>query len=108
MIFVIDEKAESSQKTFARFSSILRFAPFMKADTRKTLFSFLVELAVYTILITFYFFLVLHFLGSWLEGLGKESIKLYALVAITLIIGQAVLLEWVTTFLFRLLRGRSE
>ena len=72
------------------------------------IFSFLVELAVYTILITFYFFLVLHFLGSWLEGLGKESIKLYALVAITLIIGQAVLLEWVTTFLFRLLRGRSE
>ena len=107
MIFVIDEKAESGQKTFARFLPSCAL-PFMKADTRKTLFSFLTELVVYSILITFYFFLVLHFLGSWLEGLGKESIKLYALVAISLIIGQAVLLEWVTTFLFRLLRGRSE
>ena len=80
----------------------------MKADTRKTLFSFLAELALYSILITVYFFLVLHFMGNWLERLGKENIKLYALVAITLIIGQAILLEWVTTFLFRLLRGRSE
>ncbi len=80
----------------------------MNADTRKTLFSFLAELALYSILITVYFFLVLHFLGNWLEGLGKENIKVYALVAISLIIGQAVLLEWVTTFLFRLLRGRSE
>ena len=80
----------------------------MKIDTRRTLLSFFAELVVYSALIVAYFFLVLHFLGSWLEGLGKESIKLYALVAITLIIGQAVLLEWVTTFLFRLLRGRSE
>ena len=80
----------------------------MKADTRKTLWSFLVELFIYTIGITVYFFLVLHFLGSWLEGLSKENIRLYAIVAISLIIGQAVLLEWVTTFLFRLLRGRSE
>ena len=32
----------------------------------------------------------------------------YALVAILLIIGQAVVLEIVTTFLLRLLRGRSE
>ena len=47
----------------------------MKADTRKTLFSFLAELALYSILITVYFFLVLHFLGNWLEGLGKENIK---------------------------------
>ena len=80
----------------------------MKADTRKTLWSFLIELLIYTFGITVYFFLVLHFLGSWLERLGKENIKLYAVVAISLIIGQAVLLEWVTTFLFRLLRGRSE
>jgi len=80
----------------------------MKIDTRRTLLSFFAELVVYSGLIVAYFFLVLHFLGNWLEHLSKENIKLYAVVAIGLIIGQAVLLEWVTTFLFRRLRGRSE
>jgi hypothetical protein len=80
----------------------------MKIDTRRTLLSFFAELVVYSALIFAYYFLVLHFLGNWLEHLSKENIKLYAVVAIGLIIGQAVLLEWVTTFLFRLLRGRSE
>jgi len=80
----------------------------MKIDTRRTLLSFFAELVVYSALIVAYFFLVLHFLGNWLEHLSKENIKLYAVVAIGLIIGHAVLLEWVTTFLFRLLRGRSE
>lgn len=80
----------------------------MKAEDRKTLFSFLIELAVYGILVAAYFFLVLHFLGDWLADLDKRSVRLYALLAIGLIIGQSVVLEWVTTFLFRLLRGRSE
>ena len=51
---------------------------------------------------------LLHYLGDWLQHLNTENTKLYAVVAIGLIIGQAVLLEWVTTLLFRLLRGRSE
>ena len=80
----------------------------MKSDTRKTLFSFLGELVVYAILVVVYFFLVLHFLGDWLSRLDQRNIKLYAVVSIGLIIGQAVVLEWVTTFIFRLLRGRTE
>jgi hypothetical protein len=51
---------------------------------------------------------VLHFLSGWLLELHLHHVKLYALVAILLIIGQAVLLESVTTWLFRLIRGRSE
>jgi len=80
----------------------------MKSDTSRTLFSFLAELVIYSLLVVAYFFLVLHFLGGWLQHLDKQSIRLYALVSICLMIGQAVLLEWVTTFLFRLLRGRTE
>ncbi len=80
----------------------------MNSDTRKTLYAFLGELLVYGVLVVGYFFLVLHFLGDWLLHLNKENTKLYALIAIGLIIGQAVLLEWVTTLIFRLLRGRSE
>lgn len=80
----------------------------MKAGARKALTSFSIELVVYGVLVTAYFFLVLHFLGDWLSRLDKQSIHLYAIVSIGLIIGQAVVLEWVTTFIFKLLRGRSE
>jgi hypothetical protein len=80
----------------------------MNIETRKTLVSFSIELFVYSILVVAYFFLVLHFLGGWLFDLEKHEIKTYALVSIGLIIGQAVVLESVTTFLLRFLRGRSE
>ena len=80
----------------------------MTPEARNTFFSFLIELVVYGLLVAAYFFLVLHFLGGWLADLDKRSVRFYALVAIGLIIGQSVVLEWVTTFLFRLLRGRSE
>jgi hypothetical protein len=80
----------------------------MKAETATTLRAFLLELAVYAVLVTGYFFLVLHFLSGWLQELHLHHVKVYALVAIVLIIGQAVLLESVTTWLFRLIRGRSE
>jgi hypothetical protein len=81
----------------------------MKAETSTTLRAFLVELVVYGILVTGYFFLVLHFLSGWLQELHLHHVKVYALVAIALLIGQAVLLESLTTWLFRLLRGgRSE
>jgi hypothetical protein len=80
----------------------------MKADRAATLRAFAIELAVYAVLVTAYFFLVLHFLSGWLQDLHLHHVTVYALVAIALIIGQAVLLESVTTWIFRLLRGRSE
>ena len=80
----------------------------MKSDTAKTLRAFLVELVVYAVLVVGYFFLVLHFLGEWLYQLELDHRYTYAGVAILLIIGQAVVLESLTTLLFRILRGRSE
>ena len=69
----------------------------------------LIELPIYGALVVGYFFLVLHFLADWLGRLHADHTLLYAIVAIALIIGQAVLLESVTTLLLRLLRGgRSE
>jgi hypothetical protein len=80
-----------------------------KKDKMKTLRAFLVELAVYGVFVTAYFFLVLHYLSGWLQDLHLNHVKIYALATIVLIIGQAVLLESVTTWLLRLLRGgRSE
>jgi hypothetical protein len=75
---------------------------------QRTLRAFALELIIYAALVTAYFFAVLHFLGGWLVHLERQHIRAYAAVAILLIIGQAVVLEAVTTGLMRLLRGRSE
>jgi hypothetical protein len=83
--------------------------PRSKTEIRRTLRAFLVELLIYAVLVTAYFFAVLHFLGGWLVRLATEHIRTYAIIAILLIIGQAVVLEAITTGLLRFLRGgRSE
>ena len=78
-----------------------------KKEKTKTLRAFLVELAIYIVFVTVYFFLVLHFLADWLQDLYLHHLKLYAFMAIVLIIGQAVFLEAVTTWLLRFLRRRA-
>ena len=78
----------------------------MKQDAGKSLRAFAAELAIYAVLVTGYFFLVLHVLGGWLYRLETQHRVLYALVALLLIAGQAVVLDAVTTVLFRLVRGR--
>ena len=80
----------------------------MKVETARTFRAFLIELALYAVLVVSYFFLVLHLLGDWLYRLESHHRYTYAGVAILLIIGQAVVLENVTTFLLRIIRGRSE
>ena len=80
----------------------------MKKETAKTVRAFAIELVTYALLVIAYFFLVLHFLGNWLYQLEINHRYLYAGLAILLIVGQAVLLESLTTFLIRLIRGRSE
>ncbi len=84
-------------------------SPRSKTVVRRTLRAFALELVVYAALVVVYFFAVLHFLGGWLVQLETHHIRVYAVVAILLIIGQAAVLEAVTTSLLRLLRGgRSE
>jgi hypothetical protein len=80
----------------------------MEKETARTLRAFAFELAIYAVLVVAYFFLVLNLLGRWLYQLEVHHRYTYAAVAILLIIGQAVLLESLTTFLIRLIRGRSE
>jgi hypothetical protein len=80
----------------------------MKKETTRTLRAFAIELAIYSLLVVAYFFLVLHFLGAWLQQLEIHHRNTYGGVAILLIVGQAVLLESVTTLLLRTIRGRSE
>ncbi|HZR06827.1 MAG TPA: hypothetical protein VFA61_13455 [Candidatus Udaeobacter sp.] len=80
----------------------------MKKEIATTVRAFAIELAIYALLVVAYFFLVLHLLGAWLYGLEIHHRYTYAGLAILLVIGQAILLESLTTFLIRLIRGRSE
>jgi hypothetical protein len=80
----------------------------MRKDAARTFRAFAIELAIYAFFIVAYFFLVLHLLGEWLYGLEIHHRYIYAALSILLIVGQAVLLESLTTFLIRLIRGRSE
>ena len=76
----------------------------MKKETARTLRAFAIELVIYAFLVVAYFFLVLHFLGGWLYQLESQHRYTYASVAILLMIGQAVLLQNVTTLLLRFIR----
>jgi hypothetical protein len=80
----------------------------MKKEAIKTLRAFVIELLVYAVLVVVYFFLVLHFLGDTLHRLEHTHRVIYAAVAVLLMIGQAVLLQNITTFLLRLIRGRVQ
>ena len=68
---------------------------------------FLLEIAIYSVLVVAYFLLVLHFLGGWLKDRFDHDRWEYAFVALGLMLGQAVVLETVTTLLLRLTRGKS-
>jgi hypothetical protein len=76
----------------------------MKKDSAKSLRVFAIELAIYAVFVTAYFFLVLHLLGNWLYQLDMQHRILYAVVALLLIAGQAVVLDAVVTLLLRFLR----
>jgi hypothetical protein len=78
----------------------------MNKDGAKSLRVFAIELAIYAVLVTAYFFLVLHLLGDWLYRLETQHRITYAVVALLLIAGQAVVLDAITTLLFRFLRRR--
>ncbi len=80
----------------------------MKREVENSLRSFLVEFVVYTILVAAYYFLVLHLLGAWLNGLFRSDRTVYAWVALGLIIGQGVLLDALTKLLLVWIRPRTE
>ncbi|HXU75676.1 MAG TPA: hypothetical protein VN794_03865 [Methylomirabilota bacterium] len=81
----------------------------MNPQAKKWLKSFLIELVVYAVLVFGYFFLVLHFLGGWLNRLFEHDRKWYAVAALGLIICQGIVLEGLTRALLSLIKpGEDE
>ena len=74
-----------------------------KPNLQKLVRNFIIELAVYGILLVIYFFAVLQYLGGMLSNLFLNNTTLYAIAGLALIITQAVVLEAVTSYLIRLL-----
>ena len=97
-------RGAAKREAGSEMREMARRAPTIK-EKKKTLWAFLIELVIYVVFVTGYFFLVLHFLADWLRDLYLHHLTLYGLMAIVLIVGQAVFLESVTTWLLRLLRG---
>ncbi len=71
----------------------------MNARRRRLIRNLIIELIIYGILLIVYFLTVLRFLGEPLTRLFHLDPWVYALVALVIIVAQAVVLEWVTSFL---------
>ena len=80
----------------------------MKPELEKSLRSYLVELVVYAALVAVYYFLVLHFMGPWLAEFYKSNRKSYAVLALSLILAQGLMLEIVTRWLLAWLKPHGE
>lgn len=69
--------------------------------------SYFGETILYAGLVAGYYFLVLHFLGGWLNHLFLHDRQLYAGLALALIIGQGFLLEALTRLLLSLFKSHT-
>ena len=75
-----------------------------KSKIRTLIINFIIELIFYGILVVAYFYLVLRYLGEFLNNLYHDNLLVYAILGLTLIVAQAVVLEAVTSFLLDRLR----
>lgn len=77
----------------------------MAVDKKRRLAgTFVAETAIYGVLVVIYFLLVLRFLGAWLKDIFDHQRALYAGTALLLMLGQGVVLELVSTGIFRLVK----
>lgn len=67
---------------------------------RELIRNFVIELIVYGILLVIYFFVALRFLAQPLSTLFSNSLVVYGIIGLGLIVIQAVFLEFITSFLF--------
>ncbi len=71
----------------------------MTPQAKRLIRNFILELFVYGVLLVIYFFSFLQFLDEPLYNLFKQNLWLYAGASLLLMVVQAVVLGWVTSFL---------
>jgi hypothetical protein len=67
---------------------------------RQMIRNLLIEMVVYGLLLVGYFYVALRFLGEPLKNLFDQSLTFYAISGLILIVVQAVILEFITSWLF--------
>lgn len=72
-----------------------------KMEPRKLFRNLLIEIIIYSMLIFGYYLLVLRWLGEWIASIFNSNLYLYAFAGLGLIIVQAVLLDFLTSFLMK-------
>ena len=70
--------------------------------------AFAIELLLYAALVVAYFFFVLHYLSGWFKELHDHNSTLFAVMALVVMIGQAVGLQIVCDSLVWLVRKRKK
>jgi hypothetical protein len=80
----------------------------MKPEFKAFLKDASLELLVYGFLVVVYFFLVLHFIGAWLNVLFHQNRTGYAFIALGLMLVQGAALEILTTVLLRWIRSERQ
>ena len=77
----------------------------MKRMEPRTLFrNLLIEIIIYGILVFGYYLLVLRWLDDWLMTIFNTNLVYYAFVGLGMIFIQAVLLDFVTSFLMKFIK----
>lgn len=67
---------------------------------KEMLRNFIIEMVVYGVLLVIYFYIALRFLAEPLSRIFESNLYVYAVIGLGLIVAQAVVLEFVTSFLF--------
>lgn len=80
----------------------------MKPELKESIKRFALELAVYSVLVAGYYFLVLHLLGGVLADIYFHERRVYAALALGLIVAQGFLLEILTRLLLSWMEPRRE
>lgn len=82
---------------------------YTRQEMKHFILNFVIELVIYGGMVTLYFLLALRYLADPLKDLYENNLTAYAVVALVLIVAQAVLLEAFTSALIkRLGMKRSE
>lgn len=64
----------------------------------------LIEIVIYSVLIFGYFILVLRYLADWLMTIFNTNLVTYAILGLGMILIQAVLLDFITSYLMKLIK----
>ncbi len=69
--------------------------------------AFVFELLIYAALVVTYFVLVIHYMSDWFKHLFDTDRRLFAIMALLIMIGQTVVLEAVSSALIWLVRRKK-